>query len=136
MTRGRGRPAQFTTEVREEFLRLVRRGDRLGVAAATVGVSVNVPTRHARKDPAFAAALETARRKGKDARTPHGEYRYNHLECRCPICTTAATAARTARRHDSDYAVGGQVHNLDASRESPTPFSLPSPSPGPTPVAA
>ncbi|CAM5499393.1 hypothetical protein SANTM175S_07256 [Streptomyces antimycoticus] len=32
---------------------------------------------------------------------PHGESRYNHGGCRCTVCCSKATAARTARRREA-----------------------------------
>lgn len=106
MTRGRGRPAggtAFDTETRQRFLDKVAAGARLGKAAAAVGIHRNLPSYHARTDQDFARRLEDAVARGKAARedkVPHGEYRYNVLGCRCKeICTPAASAARTGRRH-------------------------------------
>ncbi|MFE7547012.1 hypothetical protein [Streptomyces gardneri] len=124
MTRGRGRPAQFTADARQRFLDEVAAGVRLANAARLAGVHHNVPARHARTDAAFAQALDTAKRRGRAARQdaiPHDESRYNHLKCRCGKCRKAATTARAGRRATTD----GQVHDLDAGRKSPTSFLLP-----------
>ncbi|MFD3336084.1 hypothetical protein ACFWV1_26070 [Streptomyces sp. NPDC058700] len=139
MTRGRGKPAEFIADVRSRYLDEVAAGAKLGEAAVFVGVHRNVPARHARTDATFAAALETAKARGRKARqdrTAHDESRYNHLGCRCRVCRTTATAARTGRRGSKGREAGGQVLNLGAGRESPTSFSLPSPSSQENPVAA
>ncbi|MFF8840556.1 hypothetical protein [Streptomyces sp. NPDC015130] len=136
MTRGRGRPAQITPEVWQQFLDEVAAGSTIKDASALVGFHYNVPPRRAQTDKAFAAALRKAKSRGQQVRDaqreelPHGESRYNHLGCRCGDCLAAATAARSARRattarrdtHD------GQVLDLDTGRESPTSFLLPRPS--------
>ncbi|MFJ2202456.1 hypothetical protein [Streptomyces violaceusniger] len=102
--RGRGRPAEgdgFTTEARAVFLDAVAVGAKLTEAAAKAGVSRNVPSRYAKTNPAFAAALDEAKTTGRQIRAqsmPHGEARYNHAGCRCTVCCTQATAARSARR--------------------------------------
>ncbi|MBD3550923.1 hypothetical protein [Streptomyces sp. SP18CM02] len=103
-TRGRGRPTVFGPDDRVAYLDLLRHGARLGEAAEQLGVSRAAPTRYARTDPEFAAAVEEAREVGAKVRRegiPHGEYRYNVLGCRCPVCTRAATVARAGRRADA-----------------------------------
>ncbi len=135
MTRGRGRTAQFTPEVRQQFLDEVAAGATIKNASTVVGVHYNVPPRRAQTDKAFAAALDVAKVRGRQARrdgTPHGESRYNHLGCRCGVCRTAATAGRVGRRTIRD----GQVLDLDTARESPTSFLLLGPSPQTGRIAA
>jgi hypothetical protein len=76
--RGRGRPALFDTAARARYLDALTAGATKKDAAAAAGV-----------------APKTAR--GKAARLdrlPHGASRYVHHDCRCPICTKAASAAR------------------------------------------
>jgi hypothetical protein len=100
--RGRGRPATFDEPARRRFLDALTTGMPINEAAELVGVSRDVPRRHARTDLAFAAQLATAKAAGRAARVaeiPHGESRYTNYACRCTTCRTAATAARTGRRH-------------------------------------
>jgi hypothetical protein len=121
----------FDDTLRTQYLNAVTNGMRLGPAAHHVGISPDVPARHARTDPAFGRALTTAKVLGKKTRQediPHSEYRYNCHKCRCDICCTAATKARASRRaaaeHDADEgqsAPPGQVHEI-----RPAPKSLPS----------
>ncbi|MYR75138.1 MULTISPECIES: hypothetical protein [unclassified Streptomyces] len=101
----RGRPTVFDEPTRQAFLDAVRHGMRLGEAAEHAGINRAVPTRHARTDRKFAAALVEAREVGAKVRQegiPHDEYRYNMLKCRCPKCTRAATTARAGRRAAED----------------------------------
>ena len=144
--RGRGRPAHFTRELQEQFLTEVAAGARIGEATDTIGLRRNVPAYHARIDQDFARRLKDAVARGKAARkekVPHGEYRYNILGCRCrEICTPAAAAARTGRRHaaaadtepEPSPAESTTVRTLRSATdpESPTSFLLPgrSSSPG------
>lgn len=103
--RVRGRPTVFGEAIRAVYLDVVRHGMRLGEAAEHVGVNRAVPTRHARADREFAAALVEARVVGAKVRregVPHGEYRYNVLGCRCPKCTRAAAVGRAGRRATDD----------------------------------
>jgi hypothetical protein len=103
--RGRGRPVLFDTALREQYLAAVTSGMRLGDAARHCGININLPRTHARTDPAFAEALDHARTLGKKTRDnnkPHDESRYTNQACRCGTCRTAATAARTGRRHTAD----------------------------------
>ncbi|WP_327335159.1 hypothetical protein [Streptomyces anulatus] len=138
--RGRGRPTVFEPPTRDNYLDAVRHGMNLGDAATHVGISRVVPTRYARTDREFAAALEKARAVGAKARrenVPHDEYRYNVLKCRCLDCTRAATTARAARRADAALAptadespaeTAGDVHPIRLDRaevgESLTSFLL------------
>ncbi|MFC8008740.1 hypothetical protein [Streptomyces cinereoruber] len=122
--RGRGRPLEFTEGLQDHFLAETTKGARRGEAAAAVGVHRNTPTNRANADPVFAERLTEADAQGKTARrekVTHGEYRYNVLGCRCDICTKAATAARTGRRHaaktrDEDEPVPDNVIPLRALR--------------------
>ncbi|HEX5569290.1 MAG TPA: hypothetical protein VFY14_20630 [Streptomyces sp.] len=107
--RGRGRPVVFDQDARTRYLAALETGTTAGEAAALAGVSRNVPARHAKTDRAFADAVQVARELGRKARAervPHGESRYNHHRCRCPVCRTEATERRTGRR-----ATGG-VHHI------------------------
>ncbi|WP_098007815.1 hypothetical protein [Streptomyces sp. sk226] len=136
--RGRGRPAVFGPAAQAAYLDLLRHGARLGDAAEELGISRAVPTRCARTDPEFAAAVEEAKAVGAKVRregVPHGEYRYNVLGCRCVVCTCAATKARAGRRTDTTAAPGdappgtaGGVHPIRVERaevgESSTSFLL------------
>ncbi|MFF2864597.1 hypothetical protein ACFVSX_32535 [Streptomyces rubiginosohelvolus] len=137
--RGRGRPTVFEPPTQAAYLDLLRQGVRLGDAADQLGISRATPTRHARTDPEFAAAVEEAKTLGAKVRregVPHGEYRYNVLACRCPVCTRAATVARAGRRADaaadipdeSPANTAGDVHpiRLEAAvvGESSTSFLL------------
>ncbi|MET9053339.1 hypothetical protein ABZW50_19555 [Streptomyces bacillaris] len=100
-TRRRGRPTVFEPATQTAYLDLLRHGARLGEAADQLGISRAVPTRYARTDPGFAAAVEEAKAVGAKVRrdgVPHGEYRYNVLGCRCVVCTREATKARAGRR--------------------------------------
>jgi len=102
---GRGRPVTFTTTQRQVYLDAVTAGAKLSAAALTTGVTPQWAARVAKTDPGFGTALAAAREAGRKARQekmPHGESRYNHAGCRCPICTQAATAARTERRHPTN----------------------------------
>ncbi|MFH8813094.1 hypothetical protein ACH4GZ_38845 [Streptomyces hygroscopicus] len=102
--RGRGRPAAgdgFTTEAQGVFLDAVAAGAKQADAAAKAGVSRNVPSRYAKTDAGFAAALTEAKARGRAVRAetmPHSEAHYNHYDCRAPECRALATAARTTRR--------------------------------------
>ncbi|WP_228994333.1 hypothetical protein [Streptomyces sp. DH8] len=103
-SRGRGRPTVFEAPTQTAYLDLLRQGVRLGDAAERLGISRAVPTRYARTDREFAAAVDEARAVGAKVRrenVPHDEYRYNVLKCRCPVCTRAATVARAGRRADA-----------------------------------
>ncbi|MCX4606879.1 hypothetical protein OG402_41360 [Streptomyces anulatus] len=138
--RGRGRPTVFEPPTQTAYLDAVRNGMNLGDAAAHVGISRVVPTRYARTDREFAAALEEARAVGAKVRresVPHGEYRYNVLGCRCLDCTRAATTGRAARRADAAPAptadespaeTAGDVHPIRLDRaevgKSSTSFLL------------
>jgi hypothetical protein len=99
-------------------------------AAARIGISENVPQRHARTDPGFAAALKEARAAGKKIRIdelPHNEYRYNHHGCRCTNgCARDATKGRAARRRTTAETTdtGGQVIDLPPQVQVPHSFSL------------
>ncbi|MFI6653262.1 hypothetical protein ACIBI8_37440 [Streptomyces sp. NPDC050529] len=125
-----GRPL-FDDTARERYLAHVAAGLTLAEAAAATPIHHNVPPRHARTDPAFGRALADARAAGKKARqegVPHGEYRYNCLQCRCDVCCTAARTGRASRRAAAEHAEGegqstppGQVHEI-----RPEPKSLPS----------
>ncbi|MEU1134449.1 hypothetical protein ABZ383_32090 [Streptomyces sp. NPDC005900] len=100
--RSPGRPLQFDDTARQQYLTAVTEGATLTEAARTVHLTVQAINKHARTNPSFAAALEVARTHGRKARAermPHGESRYKHAACHCPICTTAATTARTKRRN-------------------------------------
>jgi len=126
-----GRPPLFDDHMREQYLAAVTSGMRLGPAAAHVGISPDVPTRHARTDPAFGRALTTAKAHGKKTRQediPHGEYRYNCHKCRCKTCTTAATRARHGRRaadqSDEDQDGPAEVLNIRPAVESSPSFLL------------
>jgi hypothetical protein len=115
--RGRGRPTTtFTPETMHAFLRAVTAGATQNKAAAELGISPRVVRYHAHHHPDFATALADARERGKQARYPHGATRYRHLGCRCPTCTTAASAARTDRRHthqeQPDDRPDAQIHQL------------------------
>ncbi|MER6602576.1 hypothetical protein [Streptomyces parvus] len=102
--RGRGRPTVFEPPTQAAYLDLLRQGVRLGDAAERLGISRVAPTRYARTDREFAAAMDEARAVGAKVRrenVPHDEYRYNMLGCRCPVCTRAATVARAGRRADA-----------------------------------
>lgn len=124
----------FDDTLRTRYLDAVTNGMRLGEAAAHVGISPDVPARHARTDPAFGRALTTAKTLGKKARQediPHGEYRYNCHKCRCDVCCTAATKGRAGRRAAAEQGADepqsehpGQVHNIRLPAESPTSFLL------------
>lgn len=99
--RGRGRPTVFGPAVQAAYLDLLRHGVRLGDAAEHLGISRAAPARYARTDPEFAAVVEEAKTVGAKVRregVPHGEYRYNVLGCRCPVCALAARVGRTTRR--------------------------------------
>ncbi|MFD4795921.1 hypothetical protein ACWFRT_13460 [Streptomyces anulatus] len=106
-SRGRGRPTMFEPAAQAAYIDLLRHGARLGEAADQLGISRTTPTRHARTDPEFAAAVKDARAAGAKVRregVPHDEYRYNVLGCRCPDCGLAARLGRTARRTEATTA--------------------------------
>ncbi|WP_405187322.1 hypothetical protein OG582_40390 (plasmid) [Streptomyces anulatus] len=135
--RGRGRPTVFEPPTQTAYLDLLRHGFRLGDAAERLGISRVVPTRYARTDREFAAAVEEAKTVGAKVRrenVPHDEYRYNVLKCRCPVCTRAATVARAGRRaeatteataaDESPAETAGDIHpirlNLKNALSAPT----------------
>lgn len=100
--RGRGRPPVFVDAQRDLYLQAVASGLPLTDAARAAGITPQWANRVAATDPSFHTARQLAKKEGKRVRTealPHDEYRYNHHGCRCDICRTAATAARTGRRH-------------------------------------
>jgi hypothetical protein len=121
----------FDAEKRRRYLDAVATGMTLADAAAAAGVHHNVPRRHERTDPAFAQALADAKAAGKKIRqeeVPHGEYRYNCLQCRCDVCCTAATKGRAKRRAaaqpddgEGQFGPPGEVHDI-----RPEPKSFPS----------
>ncbi|MFD7980155.1 hypothetical protein [Streptomyces sp. NPDC059071] len=128
----------FTPAVREEFLALVAGGSYLGAAAASLGLSLNVPSQHAASDPAFAAALKEAKAVGRQARrddAPHDEARYNQQACRCPRCTKAASSARMARKARAKELQPPALTAVPGP-ESPTSFLLRSRSSLPSSTAA
>ncbi|THA29152.1 hypothetical protein E6R18_24895 [Streptomyces sp. A1277] len=122
----------FDDAARARYLAHVAAGHTLAQAATATPIHPNVPARHARTDPAFGQALADARAVGKKARregVPHGEYRYNCLQCRCGVCRAAARKGRAGRRAveaDADGADGGavvppgQVRELRAGPEFPS----------------
>jgi hypothetical protein len=94
--RGRGRPALFDTAARARYLDALTAGATKKDAAAAAGVAPKT-ARDARTDTRWRAAEDDAYARGKAARLdrlPHGASRYVHHDCRCPICTKAASAAR------------------------------------------
>lgn len=91
---------KFDPTARDTFLRLVAAGAYIKDAAKAVGVADRTARHAAAIDEAFAALLADAETRGREARqdsVPHGEYRYNHLGCRCDICRKTATLARAGR---------------------------------------
>ncbi|MET9436972.1 hypothetical protein [Streptomyces sp. NPDC006551] len=137
--RGRGRPQTFTEDVRDRFLEAVADGMYLGDAARHVGLHANIPSRYARTDPAFAAALAHAKTLGKKRRAEsftHGESGYTNHACRCDICRPAATAARAGRRAATSEDPEPEAEVIGLDRQSPTSFSLPCPSVHQAPRAA
>lgn len=127
-----GRPVRFDDTLRAAFLDAVTAGLSLGQAAAHVGIHPNIPSRHAKTDDGFAVRLADAKAAGRKVRQeglPHGEYRYNHHQCRCQTCTADHTRARTARaaaaaEPDEGGGDASELHTLRASLESPLPFHL------------
>lgn len=96
-----GRPAQHDDTTRQKFLDAVAAGMYLQAAAEQTGIHRNLPRYWARHDHTFAAALDDARARGKQARDDakdHDEYRYNVLGCRCDDCRAAHATARAGRR--------------------------------------
>lgn len=127
---GRGRPAAFSDAVRQQYLAAVADGMRLGEAAHHLGVSINLPRRHARTDPAFAEALTVAKAQGKklrDDRKPHSEGHYNHQDCRNPDCGTASRRGRATRRAraaaSQPEAQAAEVHDLRPELPHPLPLA-------------
>lgn len=133
--RGRGRPQVFDGIARARYLQAVAAGVPLAQAAAAVGVVERTVRLAAQDDPEFAAARKAAQAAGRAYRhanqlgadgkpIPHGEYRYNHLECRCEICTAEAARGR-AHRPDRQPR-GAAVVALDppSPKPKPHPFSL------------
>lgn len=126
-----GRPVLFDDTLRQALLDAVAGGLPMGQAAAHVGIHPNVPSVHARADTQFAARLTDAKAAGRKVRAeglPHGEYRYNHHQCRCRICTTDHTRARAARATAAASAAAddqeggtGEVHDIRTALESPLP---------------
>lgn len=132
MSAGRGRPVEFTAEVRDRYLTALANGANLGEAAVMVGLGRSLPTRYARNDSEFAAAVAAARALGRVARVrdlPHDEYRYNVHRCRCPRCTAAARKGRAGRRAAADETPPGtataDILTIRTGLESPTSFLLP-----------
>lgn len=124
---GRGRPVVFGDEIRQQYLAAVAGGMRLGPAAAHVGVSINIPRRHERTHPDFAAALADAKAHGKKLRDDakdHSEAHYNHDACRHPACLEAARTGRAARRQRAAEPDPAEVHNMRPKRELPPFFPL------------
>ncbi|MFJ1993042.1 hypothetical protein [Streptomyces asiaticus] len=127
---GRGRPVAFTADARTVFLDAVAAGAKLHEAAQKAGVSRNVPAQHAKDDAAFRAALADAKTTGRQIRAqsmPHGESRYNHAGCRCPVCCRKATAARTARRAAAQEGATEPAQPIpitSRTTETPPSFSL------------
>ncbi|MFF8610821.1 hypothetical protein ACF06X_33485 [Streptomyces sp. NPDC015346] len=122
---------QFTEAVQARFLDAVANGMYLGEAARSVGLRADLPSRYVRTDPTFAAALADAKALGKKRRVedaPHNEARYNNHGCRCTTCRRAATTARAGRRAQEPTEPEPEADILDLNRQSPTSFSLPSPS--------
>lgn len=100
--RGPGAPLRFDDTARRTYLTAVTEGAKAFQAARLVGLTVQAINKTARTDSSFAAARDIARTHGRKVRAermPHGESRYKHAKCRCPICTTDATRERTSRRH-------------------------------------
>ncbi|WP_228981347.1 hypothetical protein [Streptomyces sp. DH12] len=130
--RRRGRPTAFDDTTRRAFLDAVTAGMPLGQAVQHVGINPGLPSRHARTDPDFAQQLTDAKAAGRAARladAPHDESRYTNHGCRCDTCRTAATAARTGRRHTTDSSgnapPGPTLITLPTTPgSSPTAFSL------------
>lgn len=96
--RKRGRPTQFTADVRTRYLQAVTDGMKLEAAAQLVGLTSRAIRKTATTDEDFAQALTDARAAGRTNRLSHGESAYNHHGCRCDICTKAATTGRADRR--------------------------------------
>lgn len=118
--RGRGRPTTFDEPMRDKYLALITAGMHLGEAADHLGIHRNTPTQARRTDRAFAAALDTARARGRQARIddkPHDDYRYTVLGCRCETCRAAHTQARRGRRHTQHTQPEGEIIDM---RPSPT----------------
>ncbi|MBM9510024.1 hypothetical protein [Actinacidiphila acididurans] len=95
---GRGRVALFDTAARELYLKTRADGATQAEAAAAAGVAVRTVRDAYTRVPGFRDAEKQAAVAGRYARLPHGESRYTHLGCRCPICTVAADTARVERR--------------------------------------
>ena len=127
MTGRRGHPVTFDTPVRQAYLAAVANGMLLGPAANHVGVSINVPRRHERTNPDFAAALAEAKAHGKKLRDDakdHSEAHYNHQKCRSPQCVAAARTGRAGRRQRAAEPDPAEVHDMRPKRELPPSFPL------------
>lgn len=114
--RGRGRPALFHAGARAAYLTARAAGANQQEAAAAAGVAAKTVRNTRAADAEFRAADDAARATGRGKRLPHGESRYNHAECRCPICTKDASAARAARPDRDRKATstrGGDTHVAD-----------------------
>lgn len=125
--RGRGRPVSFDQTAREQYLTAVAAGLPLADAAASVGITPQWANRIAAADPSFHTARDLAKKEGKRVRAEqlaHGEYRYNHFECRCDICCTAATQGRAGRRHAA-------ASDTPAAEPQPPPDVIDLPQPAP-----
>lgn len=89
------------------------RSARRPSSASTPWIRTAVPSA-ARRDLADA---KTAGKKVRQENVPHGEHRYNCLNCRCDVCCTASTKGCARRRvaaqpegPDGQSGVTGQVH--------------------------
>ena len=133
--RRRGHQPQFTPTVQAIFLAAVRDGMHLQDAATAVGVHRNVPTRLARTNDDFKAALDDAKVEGRKVRieaVPHREARNRNYGCGCLTCTTASRKNRATRRtrpsppeHDETGGESGVLLTIQPSLESVSSFLLP-----------
>lgn len=124
---GRGRPALFDTAAQAHYLKARADGATQAEAAAAAGVAVRTIRDAYTRIPGFRDQEKQAATAGRYARLPHGESRYNHLACRCPICTVAADTARVERRRRA------KARTATARKEAPVVPLSPPPDPGQSP---
>ncbi|MEU9014216.1 hypothetical protein AB0D12_31495 [Streptomyces sp. NPDC048479] len=124
---GSGPAHRFNDQLRQQYLDAVAEGMRLQDAAAHVGISLNIPQRHARTDNAFASALQQARAQGKKLRDDakeHGEAHYNNQHCRHPKCVEAIRTGRAGRREREAEDQPAELHDIRPQIAPEPPFPL------------
>lgn len=120
--RRRGRPETLTAPAREIYLKARADGATQAQAAAAVGVTDRAVRAAFARLPVFRDAEKAAAAAGRAVRRSeqlrdimHGEGGYTNYGCRCGICTTAASAARVARRRTAAAGQGPPTGEPDRS---------------------